>query len=352
MNLNKSTFLRFLLDALYVAGAHRISVASCHGVGVILTLHHVRPATAVEPFAPNRILSITPEFLDQTIRQIGELGYEFVTLDQVKKKLLDGDFSRKFVCFTLDDGYIDNFEYAVPIFDKHETPYTVYVSTGMPDGTLVQWWQHLEDIVRDQEEIRVTIADREFHYEIRTTAEKHRAFDAIYWSMRGAPHAIQQSAIQELLSRYAVDAADLCAQSAMPWSMLKEISRADNCTIGAHTVNHFALKKLPYEEVRREADQSRQILAQRLDKSPEHFSYPYGAPDSAGSREFEIIKDLGFATATTTRKGVLFPEHRKYLHALPRISLNGDYQRQRYVSLFLSGVPFALANRFRRIDVQ
>jgi hypothetical protein len=32
------------------------------------------------------------------------------------------------------------------------------------------------------------------------------------------------------------------------------------------------------------------------------------------------------------------------------VSLNGDYQALRYVDLYLSGAPFALWNRFRRID--
>jgi hypothetical protein len=29
--------------------------------------------------------------------------------------------------------------------------------------------------------------------------------------------------------------------------------------------------------------------------------------------------------------------------ALPRVSLNGDYQHPRYIKVFLSGAPFALA---------
>ncbi|MCK5189047.1 MAG: hypothetical protein KAR12_03220 [Methylococcales bacterium] len=81
------------------------------------------------------------------------------------------------------------------------------------------------------------------------------------------------------------------------------------------------------------------------------FAYPYGDKTSAGTREFNIIKELGYDTATTTRKGVLFPEHAQHLQALPRISLNGDYQKNRYIRLFLSGAPFAFLNRFRHIDV-
>ena len=52
----------------------------------------------------------------------------------------------------------------------------------------------------------------------------------------------------------------------------------------------------------------------------------------------------------TTRPGVLFPDHRAHMTALPRISLNGEFQRLRYVDVLLSGAPTALMNRFRRVD--
>ena len=81
------------------------------------------------------------------------------------------------------------------------------------------------------------------------------------------------------------------------------------------------------------------------------FAYPYGDKTSAGTREFNIIKELGYDTATTTRNGMVFPEHAQHLQSLPRISLNGDYQQNRYVRLFLSGVTFAFLNQFRHIDV-
>jgi peptidoglycan/xylan/chitin deacetylase (PgdA/CDA1 family) len=60
--------------------------------------------------------------------------------------------------------------------------------------------------------------------------------------------------------------------------------------------------------------------------------------------------ELGFATAVTTRPGVLFAEHRDHLQALPRISVNGEFQRLRYLEVLLSGAPTALMNRFRRVS--
>ena len=47
---------------------------------------------------------------------------------------------------------------------------------------------------------------------------------------------------------------------------------------------------------------------------------------------------------------MLFPEHREHLTALPRISLNGEYQQLRYVKVLMSGAATALWNGFRRVN--
>jgi peptidoglycan/xylan/chitin deacetylase (PgdA/CDA1 family) len=83
---------------------------------------------------------------------------------------------------------------------------------------------------------------------------------------------------------------------------------------------------------------------------PQHLAYPVGDPTSAGPREFRIAAELGFKTAVTTRPGVLFTAHAKHLTALPRISLNGNFQQLRYVNVLMSGAATAMWNGLRRVD--
>jgi hypothetical protein len=53
----------------------------------------------------------------------------------------------------------------------------------------------------------------------------------------------------------------------------------------------------------------------------------------------------------TTRKGLVYAAHRDYPMALPRVSLNGKFQRLRYIDVLLSGSAFALWNGFRQLNV-
>jgi hypothetical protein len=47
---------------------------------------------------------------------------------------------------------------------------------------------------------------------------------------------------------------------------------------------------------------------------------------------------------------VLYPEHREHLTALPRISVNGEYQQMRYLHVLMSGAATAVWNGFRRVN--
>ena len=55
-------------------------------------------------------------------------------------------------------------------------------------------------------------------------------------------------------------------------------------------------------------------------------------------------------TAVTTRKGQIdADQHKNRLTELPRVSLNGDFQDERYVKVMLSGMPFRLWNALGRM---
>ena len=109
------------------------------------------------------------------------------------------------------------------------------------------------------------------------------------------------------------------------------------------------MDKLDFADAHREIADSVARVATELGKPCRHFSYPYGDEGSAGSREFDIARGLGIETAVTTRKGLIRKSHAAAMTALPRLSLNGDFQDVRYVKVLLSGLPFALRDGAKRM---
>ena len=345
----KKILMRSTLDVLYYSQLFRLLEAA--SAGVIFTLHHVAEPGQARDFCPNRILDITPQFLDATIKQVRAAGYDIVSLDEVEQRLSSGNRGRKFVAFTLDDGYLDNYTHALPVFEQNKAPFTVYVATGFPDAQVMMWWEVLEKIINERERVEMVVDGQLLAFDTETGQKKYQAFDAIYWALRALPHEQQYADIDGIVEQYQFDWQALCRSCSMSWEQIRQLDKSPLATIGAHTVQHYALSKLSPQQVQDEAVRGRDIITEKTGVEPRHFSYPYGDAGSAAGREFELIKALGFSTATTTRKGLLFPEHGQHLHALPRVSLNGDYQSARYVKLFLNGAPFALSNRFQRLVV-
>ncbi|MDR2824642.1 MAG: polysaccharide deacetylase family protein [Prevotellaceae bacterium] len=160
-------------------------------------------------------LEVTPDFLEKTILKYKNAGYQFVNLYQVQKMLKRHSFFRKrFVCFTFDDGFRDNFELAYPIFKRHNCPFTIYVSIGFVDGTASVWWENaLQDTQKD------------------------------------LPMAREQ---------------------------LKILANEPLCTIGSHTVSHKRLTEIPENEQFNEILESKKLLEEITGKEVVHFSYPGG----------------------------------------------------------------------------
>ncbi len=348
--MNRTAILKAILDVLFYSGASQGFQKALGGMGAIFMLHHVRPnCRQADEFAPNCGLEICPDFLDATITRVVERGYELITLDELAVRMQHGEpFEKPFAAFTLDDGYRDNLEYALPVFKRHQCPFTIFVAPSITDGDCELWWHALEAILRSVESIDVTIEDIRLKLTTENARQKQFAFESLYWPLRTLPEREQRSWIRSFAIDHQLDLNEQCRALAMDWEELRKIAAEPLCTIGAHTVNHFAIAKLSCDEAMFEATESRSRIEKELGSKVSLFAYPYGDKLSAGQRDFEIIRSAGFTAAVTTRKGLITNLHRHQLTSLPRVALNGNFQQLRHLDVLLSGTAFALWNAFHR----
>jgi peptidoglycan/xylan/chitin deacetylase (PgdA/CDA1 family) len=346
-----SAVLKTSLDVLYYSGASQALNSVLSGMGAIFMLHHVRPhGVARHGFAPNAGLEIAPHFLDAVIRHVVGKGYDLVSLGEAVLRVKGAERSaRPFAVFTLDDGYEDNFIHAWPVFRRHECPFTIFVAPAIIDGTCELWWYGLEAVIAGAPHIKGDLDGGGFEFDTLSDAGKQAAFKRLYWAIRNLPEHRQRQWIRQFCGHYGVDLEAQCRSAAMTWDELRQIAADPLCTIGAHTINHYALARLRREEALSEVVTSRSRLAEELGRAPDFFAYPYGDPGSAGPRDFDLIREAGFTAAVTARKGLIFSAHKDHLTALPSLSLNGAYQKLRYVDVLLSGSAVALWNGFRRV---
>jgi peptidoglycan/xylan/chitin deacetylase (PgdA/CDA1 family) len=347
----KHTVIRTGLETLYFSGMHHVMRPLFGGVGSILTMHHVRPPRP-GAFQPNRLLEISPLFLERLLRRLRRSGVDIISLDEMHQRMVSENFGRRFVCITFDDGYKDIQRWAWPLLKKYEVPFALYIPTSFPDRLGDLWWVALEQVIANNSRIGLSIEGKDQFFDCASLREKRELYAAAYeWlrSMKSYDQIVRT--VRDLAACHRVDVAAICRDLCMTWEELAQMAADPLVTIGAHTVNHAILKKLPSDAaVRNEIDMSRTVIEAALGVRPQHLAYPVGDPTSAGPREFRIAAELGFKTAVTTRPGVVFKKHREHLTALPRLSVNGEFQSQRYVKVLMSGGATALWNRFRRVN--
>lgn len=331
------------------SGAHHLAAPYTRGLGAILMFHRVRPAPA-DAFAPNAGLEITPQFLDRLLGRLSEMGYDLLSLDDALARLRQEEAARRpFVVLTFDDGYRDLVEHALPILERHRAPFTAYIANRFAEGDARLWWIEMEEAFRRLDRVEATVGGERIVRDCRLATEKSAVFEDVYWALRGGGEAQLLDVVAALAARAGVDSRALTAEACLDWDGVRALARHELATIGAHSVTHARLAKLDAASARHEMAESRARIAQETGVAPRHFCYPVGDPTSADRREFALARELGFDSAVTTRPGMLFPEHRDHLHALPRLSVNGKHQSVAALEILLSGAPFALMNRGRRV---
>ena len=341
---------KLILSTIAVMRLHYLAGPSSRGRGAILMLNHVRPYEP-KPFEPNRSREITPEFLDRVLSLVKARGYDIIPLSDVEDRLRADEPGRPFVAITVDGGYRDLVEFALPAFRRHKAPFTVFVTTGFAQGVSPLWWIDLERSIEKLSAIAIETEDFRFEAHCSSPEDKLRVFDKLIRILRKGTEARLQRIVAEIAVQAGVNSMEIVQEECLTFDELRTLALEPLASFGAQTMSHPILSKHDYNFARREISKSRAIIEETLHRPVRHFSYPFGDRASAGMREFYLAASAGFDTAVTKRPGLLFLEHAEYLFALPRLQLNGDFQQESYVDVLLSGLPFLLYNRGQTLRV-
>lgn len=324
-------------DLIYYSRVYKLFKPFYSGIGHVLSFHRVG---TIKDRIFTQDLQVSPEFLEATLKYFIALNIDVVSLDECYARISSGKRTGRFVAFTFDDGYEDNLTEALPIFEKYDAPFAVFLTTGFPDYTIVLSWYLLENMVMQQEE--VSYVDGEHTYAYRTTTMKEK--QETYWKIR---KHIRESKQEELLPRlkniFKTDQEGLLhptRQLALSWKQVRELGKHPLVTLGAHTVNHYALSVLKEEEVWSEIQGSMEIIQSKTGIPVEHLAYPYGIASTVGPREFQIAHQCRLKTAYTTESSNILKGHKQNLHALPRLEVTEGWNEQSF-DLYLNGfTPF------------
>lgn len=300
-----------LLNRLY-----RLYGKGKDAMGVVLMLHRV--CERMNGHLPsNEHLKISPAFLEKAIVKYKKAGFSFISLDQLYE-ILTGKLSidKPFVCFTLDDGYLDNYDNAYPIFKKHQIPFAVFVATDFPDKKAVLWWYVIEDLILKSSKIKLSDGSQ---YTCNTFQEKWDTFRYIREKVLLLDQQNMINELNQLFSDYNLNWLSPVQSLSMNWEQIKLLTQDPLCTIGGHTVSHVALNTLSLEDLDNETTNGINIIQAHTSYKPEYFAYPYGSEKENGEREYAYIRNSDIKMAFISYGG--FINSNCLLEQVPRFML-------------------------------
>lgn len=282
---------------------------------VFLSLHRVRPAHT-RSVGSNSFLDISADKLESLIVHLKKLGATFVSGDNFDQQHDDAALR---VHITLDDGYKDNLEHAFPVFEKHKIPFTLFLTTGIPDREAVLWWYLIEDILANGKHLRIPAFNIDINAKNMSQEKQLDTFEFLRKFFL-ENYAAFKDLIDDALQKAGANNQQLLDAVGLTWSDVRTLAKSRLCTLGNHTRHHFCMSKLPHQAILAEVDYAQQRIEQETGQSPVALAFPFGAKDDI----VDLSKVSGFRLpyVFSTETGIIRNFNRVDKFNIPRYFLN------------------------------
>ena len=251
-------------------------------------------------------LGVGESVLREQVAMLRATGLGPVTVVEGLERLAAGAPGH-WVAMTFDDGYADNVTRALPILRAAGAHATFYLTAGLIEERRAPWWDRVAhalegargpelDWTCDGERLRLPLTDR---------GARRRALAAVLGRLRVAPEE-QEARIASLVTALAVAGETPCELAT--WDQAGELASA-GMEVGAHTLGHPYLARLPAERQAREIAGSARSIEQRLGVRVAGLAYPGGSFDEHSVR---ATREAGLRYAVTTRAGDNAPDTPAY----------------------------------------
>lgn len=230
------------------------------------------------------------------------------------------DTDRDSVVVTFDDGYLDNYENAIPILNELEIPATFFVSSSCLNGDKEFWWDELETILLLEKIPDVfCLEDKEYRcrWKTKSLGERINCYRSLRRMMMNLTNYEKRCAWMNQLWEWSGYPRQIRMHNqTITDAICKEISEMKNLSIGSHTVSHPALGSLAWEEQMWEIRESKKYLEELIGKKVETLSYPLGSYNEDSGR---ICSEVGIKKAATTIRKLWNPH--ESLYEIPRFCI-------------------------------
>jgi peptidoglycan/xylan/chitin deacetylase (PgdA/CDA1 family) len=268
----------------------------------ILMYHRVLPASDERFGNEEPGMVVTPETFLRHIQALKKL-FTIVSLTEWIDRCDTGKPLPPRACaITFDDGWLDNFEFALPILQQEQVPATLFAVSHMV-GTSSQFWPNrVARLIGNSAEWQKNsslawLRDLGGDYAAGFTDRENLGH--IIAKLKQLPDSELSDRLDEAEKMSGIALANTPAL--VNWDQLRAMQNTGLVEIGSHTCHHFRLtEQLPADILEQEIVESRKELERQLEKPVSLFCYPNG---DASAQAIKLVQQH-YTAAVTTRRGI------------------------------------------------
>lgn len=274
----------------------------------VLTYHRAAQPSDAAKF-DDGVVDVTPEAFD---RQVGYLKkwFDIVTIDDLVEFRRGGSLPKNPVLITFDDGYLDNYEVALPILQKHGATAVFFIATWYLEERRLFWWDKINYVIKSSEKsvIGLTYPAPEILALGPDEAARARAIKRVLRIVKDhhgldLPRFLDALCASCGVTLSVADERRLADAMLMTWDHVKKL-RAAGMDVQSHTSTHRVLQTLPEEKLAGELGGSREVLEGILGEKVRAISYPVGKPMRFTPGIRNAVRKAGYELGFSNGTGV------------------------------------------------
>jgi peptidoglycan/xylan/chitin deacetylase (PgdA/CDA1 family) len=215
---------------------------------------------------------ISKVFFEEFIKYI-TTHYNVISLDDFYQKKFKKDTLN--IALTFDDGYLNNYKYAVPILEKYNVPASFYITTIHKKTPYL--WPDFIDLVSHHTKKKEVVFEKNLY---KISAKKEFIWNGI--SIKNAAKGLPYDVLKLMYNVFEDDWNVLPPKNfedywkLMNAAQIKEIADHPLFTIGAHGETHASLVDISLEAAKREILTSKKQLETICKQPITEFAFPFG----------------------------------------------------------------------------
>lgn len=249
------------------------------------------------------VFSCSAERFREHIRLL-QKRFEILDIARLSYALKRATPRRPMALITFDDGYIDNYELALPILKETGVSAVFFIPTGFIGGSQIPWWDEIAWSLRNASTDRISLAGCKDEFDLEPTFMEQTiaAVLELVKVRRDIPMDEQVAEVREACKpRGSVAAAG--ASLFVNALQISEMRQA-GMDIGSHTHTHRVLSHLDADAQEEELGTSKEILERLLGEAVDAVAYPVGVRGSYGPETCRIAESLGYRVGFNFIPGV------------------------------------------------